>query len=202
MPHDRNALELKVVDGLELDAAYRELLRPGEVVRDARGTELTLPRYFYEVESWSVADETRLSPHFYLREFLECDYREPALLRGYPRYIPLAVTLTATALELLRRKVGTLVRIATNGGYRSPSHAINRGLSPHCWGTAANIYKVGNRLLDSAEKHERYSNILQTLSPGVNVRPWGQTPGTVFDQMHIDLGYTVMTPVDRGERPQ
>ena len=193
MPVESQNIALPVVDGLELDAACREVLRPGELITGADGAERMLPRWFYRIDSPEVA-ETRLAPHFFVREFLETDFREAGLLRQYPKYLPMAVTLTATALELFRRKVGTFVRIAANGGYRSPLHGLNGPLSPHCWGTAVNIYKIGNRLMDSPANIDRYSAIIRDLLPGVWVRPHGNTRGTTFDQLHIDLGFTTVAP--------
>lgn len=194
MPPEYARLPLEVVDGLQLDASYREVLQPGAILSGENGQEYTLPRWFFRVESAQQANEVMLSPHFHLREFLDTDFREAPLLKEYPKYVPLAVTLTASVLELFRRKVGTLIRIAANGGYRSPAHALNSGLTTHCWGTAVNLLKVGSRRLDNAANHEKYAQVLQSLAPGAWVRPHGFELGNCFDQMHIDLGFTVVTP--------
>ena len=37
------------------------------------------------------------------------------------------------------------------------AHARTGGASPHCWGTAANIYRIGDTYLDSPETIERYA---------------------------------------------
>ena len=85
-----------------------------------------------------------LTPNFGLWEFIDVDVREAEPLRRFPRYVPCAVTLLARALERFRDHVGTFVHVAANGGYRSPAHALTAHASPHCWGTAANIYRIGD----------------------------------------------------------
>jgi hypothetical protein len=55
---------LPIVDAFELDAPLRSLLMPGVAVRDSHARLRRLPRFFYAVESWNVALETRLTPHF------------------------------------------------------------------------------------------------------------------------------------------
>lgn len=194
MPFALQHIDLEIVDGLQLDEAYREILKPGESVTGPNSLELTLPRYFYAVDSNETAKNTRLSTHFSLYEFLETDFKEAGLLQGYPKYVPIAITQTATALELFRRRVGSIVRIATNGGYRSPQHALNSYMSPHCWGTAVNIYKIGNRYLDSQDRIEKYSELMGDVLPGAWTRPYGTEPGTVFDHLHFDLGYMTVSP--------
>jgi hypothetical protein len=84
---------LPVVDGLDLDAPVRSLLMPGVLVRDSHARLRRLPRFFYAVESWSVALETRLTPHFAFWEFMDVDLYEPAPLRRFPRYVPCAGTI-------------------------------------------------------------------------------------------------------------
>ena len=137
---------LPIVDGLSLPASHRDLLKPAERVLAADGEWRELPRYFYEVASWTVALETPLTAHFGLWEFMDVDLREAPALRAYPRFIPCAVTALAAALEVFRIEAGAPVRIAANGGYRSPSHGGNRVLSPHSWAAAANIYRIGAEL--------------------------------------------------------
>lgn len=144
-------LPLPLVDALELDPPRREALRPGSLMEERSGAAHRLPRWFYEVDSWETACATRLTDNFTLHEFMSVDVREAGVLRAFPRYVPCAVTMLAAHLELLRREVGTLVWIAANGGYRSPSHALTEYASPHCWGTAANIYRVGDDYLDARE---------------------------------------------------
>ena len=63
------------------------------------------------------------------------------------------------ALEVLRVEIGAPIRIAANGGYRSPAHARSRSASPHCWGTAANIYRIGSDYIDSEETISRYADV-------------------------------------------
>src|SRR5204862_294723 len=81
-----------------------------------------LPRFFYEVDSWQTALTTQLTPHFGLWELMDVDLHEASDLRMFPRYVPCAVTSLAAALEVFRLEVGATVRIAANGGYRSPVH--------------------------------------------------------------------------------
>ena len=185
---------LPIVDGFSLPASHREILRPAELVSTADGPTCELPRYFYEVESWRAALDTALTAHFGLWEFMDVDVREAPLMRTYPRYIPCAVTALATALELLRLNVGVPVRIAANGGYRSPSHSGSRVASPHSWAGAANIYRIGAESLDSEERIERYGALARRLLPFVRVRPYGTVAGTANDHLHLDLGYVTVLP--------
>lgn len=187
---------LRLVDGRELDRKYREALLPGQLIRDSRGRMRRLPRYFYEVPSWETALETQLTPHFGLWELLDVDFRESEAMRIFPRYVPCAVVLLATHLELFREKVGTIVRIAANGGYRSPTHGLNSAASPHSWGTAANIYRIGDELMDSQDKIDRYSRLAREVLPGVWSRPFGAGEGFAFDHVHLDLGFVTVVPHD------
>lgn len=188
------SLSLRVVDGVELDEAYRAVLRPGETVPDREGRARRLPRYFYEVPSWEAALETRLTPHFGLWELLDVDVREAEAMRTFPRYVPCAITLLATHLQVFREKVGKVVRIAANGGYRSPGHALNRSASVHSWATAANIYRVGDELMDSRERIEKYTHLARRVLPGIWTRPYGGGEGFAFDHVHLDLGYATVVP--------
>jgi hypothetical protein len=185
---------LPIADGLRLPATHRERLRPGELVRAADGAVHRLPRYFYEVESWALALATPLAAHFALWEFMDVDVREPAILRTFPRYIPCAVSLLAAALEIVRADVNAPVRIAANGGYRSPAYGAPGAASPHCWATAANIYRIGPDLVDAPERLERHAAAIRRLLPFAYVRPFGHEPGTVNDQLHVDLGYVTLVP--------
>jgi hypothetical protein len=186
--------ELPVVDGLRLPEPHRQLLRPGELMRTRSGELHRLPRFFYAIESSSVAVNTQLAPHFSLWEFIEVDLREPALGRAYPRYVPCAVTVLATALELFRLAVGMPVKIAANGGYRSPSHAASASGSPHCWGAAANIYRIGSEYVDTEERIVRYAEIAARAIGSCFTRPYGHGVGQADDHLHIDLGYLTLVP--------
>lgn len=190
---------LPVVDGLRLPPPHRQLLRPGELMETREGACHRLPRFFYAVESASVAVNTQLTPNFALWEFIEVDLREPALLRAYPRYVPCAVTILATALEALRGHVGAPLRIAANGGYRSPSHAWSRSGSPHSWATAANIYRVGTEYLDSEERIGRFAELAARALAGCWTRPYGKTVGFADDHLHIDFGYVTVVPNTQSE---
>jgi hypothetical protein len=189
-------LPLEVVDGRALPQRYRSVLRPGEVLLDARGKERTLPRWFYEVPSWELALKTELTPHFALWEFLQVDVREAELMRIFPRYVPCAVTLLAVCLERLREAVGTFVHISANGGYRSPAHALTRHASPHCWATAADIYRIGDDFVADEQTIGRYQEVARAALPGVWTRPFGPPPEFAQDHLHLDFGYVLSEPRD------
>jgi len=191
-----SALPLPLVAGDELPAEVRQVLRPGETLQDRAGNTRVLPSSFLRVDSWQRAQETLLTPHFACSEFIGVDVREAPLVRTFPRYVPCAIVLLAAGLELFRLEVGTYVHVAANGGYRSPGHALSRHASRHCWGTAANIYRIGDTYLDTREEIEKYAAIARRVIPGAWVRPFGQEDGQADDHLHIDIGYTVFDPVD------
>lgn len=193
------SLPLRVVDGFELDGPRRDVFRPGEYVRDRRGLVRRLPRYFYEVTSWEEALATQLTPHFGLWELIDVDFREEEKARRFPRYVPCAVTLLAAQLETLRTRVGTVVRVAANGGYRSPSHSMSSVASPHMWAVAADIYRIGDELMDSRERIEKYIRTARDVLPGIWTRPFGEGPGFAFDHVHVDLGYVTVVPHDAAD---
>ena len=194
---------LDVVDGLELDDEYRRILRPAELMRDREGRLRRLPRWFYRIDSWDEALETPLSPHFEVWEFLNVDVREDERLRtDWPRYLPCAATLLAAHLELLREEVDTYVHISANGGYRSPRHRLSGHASRHCWGTAVNLYRVGDDWLDDEKTIAKYARIVRKLMPGVWVRPYGSEVAEADDHLHLDLGYTVVVPNDVAGEPE
>ena len=187
-------LPLPVVDVCALDAARRTAFRPNQLLGDAHGANHRLPRYFYEVDSWRTALELRIAEHFTLSELMTVDVREAAEVRKFPRYVPLAVTLLGAQLEVLRQALGTYVYIAANGGYRSPSHRLSDHASPHCWGTAANIYRVGDTYLDDADKIDRVAKVAARVLPAVWIRPYGYERGFADDHLHLDIGYVRLTP--------
>lgn len=187
-------LPLPVVDAVELKRAHRAVLRPDEALYDEEGKARRLPRFFYEVDSWQTAQQVMLSEHFSLWEFLTVDVRESELQRTFPRYIPCAVTALAAHLQVFREAVGTFVHISANGGYRSPAHGLITHASTHCWGTAANIYRVGDDFLDTEEKIDRYARIARKSLPGWWVRPYGSEKGFADDHLHLDLGYLLLVP--------
>jgi hypothetical protein len=179
------------VDATDLPEEYRLVLRPGDNLVDRAGRARTLPRQFLVVDSWQTALETPLTAHFMLWELIGVDVREAGPARTFPRYVPCALLLLAAALELFRQEVGTYVHVAANGGYRSPAHALSTHASRHCWGTAANIYRVGDSYLCSQQEIERYAAIARRVVPGVWIRPYGASVGQADDHLHLDLGYTV-----------
>ena len=186
---------LGAIDGLKLPAEHRALLRPGEAESDSHGNLHHLPRFFYEVASWQEAHEIRLAPHFKLAELMTVDCREAELLlREFPHYVPCAIVLLARFLEDFRREVDAPVFVSANGGYRSPAHQIGGAKSIHAWGTAADIYRVGDTFLDDTKSIEKYGAIAVSLSPVVLVRPFGSGAGEADDHLHLDLGFLTLTP--------
>jgi hypothetical protein len=191
---------LRVVDGRSLPEDYRQALKPGALLVDEDGRGRRLPRFFYQVDSWLTAQELLLAPNFELHELIQTDVREAEVLRGFPRFVPCALVLLAGALAIFRDKVGAKVYIAANGGYRSPGHQRSRAASTHCWGTAANVYRVGDELLDRPETIEKYRQVARQSLPHVNARAYGHGPGFTDDHLHLDLGYvTVVPPEAAGE---
>jgi len=195
-----NVEELRPIDGLKLSAEYRTVLRPGEAESDLGRNVHHLPRFFYEVGSWQDALRIRPAPHFTLAELMLVDCREAELLlRQFPHYVPCAIVLLATFLEDFRREVNAPVFISANGGYRSPAHQIGGAKSIHPWGTAANIYRVGDTFLDDAKSIERYGAIASSLSKSVLARPFGPGAGESDDHLHLDLGFVNLTPRECSE---
>ena len=191
---------LRPIDGLRWAEEYRALLRPGESEPGVNGTVHRLPRFFYEISSWEEAHEIRLAPHFTLAELMLVDCREarPALSQ-FPHYVPCAILLLARFLEDFRREVDAPVFVSANGGYRSPAHEIGGAKSVHAWGTAANIYRIGDTFLCDTKSVEKYRTIAASLSPAVFVRPFGREKGQTSDHLHIDLGYASLTPRECSE---
>ena len=191
---------LRPIDGLGLAEEYRTLLRPGESEAGANGTVHRLPRFFYEIGSWEQAHEIRLAPHFTLAELMLVDCREARLLLSqFPHYVPCSILLLARFLEDFRREVDAPVFISANGGYRSPAHQIGGAKSIHAWGTAANIYRVGDTYLSDSRSIQKYRTIAASLGPAVFVRPFGREKGQTSDHLHIDLGYVRLTPRECSE---
>ncbi len=198
---------LKVVDAFDLDDELRSILKPGEMLRDAQGRRHRLPRYFYEIPSHDVALATRLTQHFSVNEFILTDIKEAPRLHDYPKYLPCAVRILAFYLEQFRVAAGASVHIAVNGGYRSPSHKLAFNASPHLWGTAADIYRIGSTILKTKEAIEKYNEIAEDVTDEVYVLPYGPVTGkNADDHVHLDLGYITLIPreisEDRMEQPQ
>ena len=186
---------LRPVDGLNLPQEYRALLRPGEPETDSHGTVHHLPRFFYEIHSWQEAHEIRLAPHFTLAELMLVDCREARpLLAQFPHYVPCAIVLLASFLENFRREVDAPVFISANGGYKSPTHQIGGAKSIHAWGTAADIYRIGDTFLSDAKSIEKYGTIVMSLGAAVFARRFGFKRGETDDHLHLDLGFATLTP--------
>lgn len=198
---------LKVVDAFDLDDELRAILKPGEMIRDVQGRRHRLPRYFYEIPSHEAALGPRLTAHFGINEFILSDLKEAQRLQQYPRYVPCAIRILAFYLEQYRAACGASVHIAVNGGYRSPSHKLALNATPHMWGTAADVYRIGSTILKSKEAIEKYNDIAEDVSEEVNVLPYGHATGkNADDHVHVDLGYITLIPreisEDRMEQPQ
>ena len=187
--------DLPVVDGLRLPDDLRALLRPDDTVADRYGRLHRLPRFFYEVRSWSQAKELSLTTHVRLSELLIVDCREaPRLLEEFPHYVPCAVSLLARWLEDFRQRVGASVYIAANGGYRSPSHRLSTVATSHQWAAAADIYRVGDTFLNTQSAIDKYAMLAREMAPEINVLPYGHQPGESDDHLHLDLGYVHLVP--------
>ncbi|HVR43551.1 MAG TPA: D-Ala-D-Ala carboxypeptidase family metallohydrolase [Thermoanaerobaculia bacterium] len=197
---------LKIVDAHDLDDAVRALLRPGEMIRDAEGRRHRLPRYFYEIPSYEEAKTIRLAPSFRLNEFIRVDLREAPSFQEFPRYVPCAIRILASYLQRIRDAAGAPLQISVNGGYRSPAHERNVPASPHMWGTAVDVYRVGSTLLHSEESIEKYRKLAEETAGDLYVAPYGHEPGSADDHLHVDLGYLISIPreisEDRMEVPQ
>lgn len=180
----------RIVDATRLEEEHRRLLRPGDLLEGR-----ALPRYFHQVDSWEEAKSTDLAKNFTLAELLTVDCREaPLLLRHFPHYFPCALLVFARYLQEFRNRVNAPVFIAANGGYRSPAHAENSHASPHAWGTAVNIYRIGDTFLDSSKSIERYARIAESIGPEVKTKPYGPRPGETTDHLHFDIGYVTLEP--------
>src|SRR6266446_832347 len=194
--------QIKVVDAFDLDDELRSLLKPGEMVKDEQARRHRLPRYFYEVPSREEALAIRLTQHFGLNEFLLVDLKEAPRLQEFPRYIPCAVRLLAFYLEQFRAAAGASIHVAVNGGYRSPAHKMSHDATPHMWGTAADIYRIGTTIIKSKETIDKFNDIAEDISDDINTMPYT----TAEDHVHLDLGYAIFIPretsEDRMEVPQ
>ena len=188
--------ELRAVDGLSLSAEHRAALRPGEAVTDEHGHVHHFPRFFFEVPSWEEARSLRVATHFNLAELMMVDCREAdLLLRTFPHYVPCAILALARYLEDLRREVDAPVFVSANGGYRSPSHRSNQIPCVHSWGTAADIYRIGDTYLDNEKSIERYSRIAASLGAEVYVGSYVEGD----DHLKVDLGYLTLVPRECSE---
>jgi len=189
--------QLQPVDGLKLSAEHRAALRPGEPVTDEQGVVHHLPRFFFQVPSWEEAHTFRIASHFALSELITVDSREaPLLLRTFPHHVPCAILALARYLEDFRREVDAPVFVSANGGYRSPAHRINKGRPGfHSWGTAADIYRVGDTYLNDEKSITRYGEIAAGLGAEVRVGPYREGD----DHLQVDLGYLTVVPRECSE---
>lgn len=187
---------MKIVDALTLSSDHRRLLRPGETLVDPRGGRHRLPRWFYEVESWQVAKQTRLTANFVLAELTTVDCREADLLvRQVPHYVPCNISVLARYLQEFRVRVEAPVYVAVNGGYRSPAHRLTSEYgTPHQWAAGADIYRIGDTWLDSQKSIERYARVAEAIGAEICAKPFGHGVGETDDHLHIDLGFLTLVP--------
>jgi hypothetical protein len=192
---------LIAIDGLRLPRAIRALLRPGEFAKDPQGRTHQLPRFFLEIASWEEAKKRPVTPHFAFAELLTVDCREAdPLLNTFPHYVPCAVQVLAQYLERFRTAVDEPVYVATNGGYRSPAHRYHaQAVGPHCWGCAADIYRVGDDYLEDEKTIEKYRRVAESLGQEVRTKPYGHGSEETDDHLHIDIGFVTLTPADCDE---
>jgi len=109
--------------------------------------------------------------------------------------VPCAILALARYLEDFRREVDAPVFVSANGGYRSPSHRVNCGVTLHNWGTAADIYRVGDTYLNDEKSIGRYAGIAASLGAEVRVRPFQEGD----DHLQVDLGYLTLVPRECSE---
>jgi hypothetical protein len=186
-----SAQELRPVDGLSLSTEHRAALRPGEPVTDENGELHHLPRFFFALSSWELAHSLQVATHFALSELMTVDSREAdLLLRTFPHHVPCAILALARYLEDFRREVDAPVFVSANGGYRSPAHRLDQAATLHCWGTAADIYRVGDNYLNDEKTISRYGTVAASLGAEIFVRPYVQGD----DHLHVDLGYLTLVP--------
>src|SRR5207247_2213007 len=193
-------------DGFGHGAGVRSLLLAQGMAEGKDGRQHQLPRDFYEIPGHEAARGVRLSPHFGLNELLLVDLKEAERLRAYPRYVPCAVRILAVYLERLREAVAAPIHLAVNGGYRSPAHKLSVGATPHMWGTAADLYRIGGQVLNEKDTIEKFNRVAEDTSDDLWVMPYGHEIGKTDDHIHLDLGYISLVPremsEDRAEAPQ
>ena len=101
------------------------------------------------------------------------------------------MVLIARYLEDLRRDADGVDRWSARTAVIAPRLIErNEPKSPHCWATAADIYRVGGTYLDNERSISKYADMAQSLGPQVFARPY--TEGD--DHLHIDLGFITVTP--------
>ena len=134
------------------------------------------------------------------------DLKEAARVRAFPRYVPCAIRIVAFYLERAREAAGAPVHLAVNGGYRSPAHKLSVAATPHMWGTAADVYRIGTVVLRDRASIETYNRVIEDLTDDLYVMPYGHEIGKADDHIHVDLGYVTVVPreisEDRLEGPQ
>ncbi len=64
---------------------------------------------------------------------------------------------------------------------------------------AADIYRIGSTLLNDQESIEKYGAIARGLGAEVTVYPWGHSPRSTDDHLHLDLGYLLLVPSEAND---
>ena len=195
--HVMSHFPLPIVDGLELDAPVRSLLMPGVPVRDSHARLRRLPRFFYAVESWNVALETQADAAFrdvgvHGRRSVRAGAAAPvsrATCRAPSRRSPRISRCCASrsARRFTSPPTADIDRRRTAS--RSPG-------SPHCWGTAANIYRIGDRVSRRARRDRKVRGARDRSAAGAARAAVRAGPGCVDDHVHLDLGYVTAVPAD------
>ena len=103
------------------------------------------------------------------------DVREdPAL--DIPPVLPCAITHPGSVPGEFREAVGTLVQSRQMAAIaRRPT--VLKNATPHCLGTAANISRIGDHVVDSRERDRALQPIARQTLPGIWTRPYGTTTG-------------------------
>src|SRR5439155_8913970 len=105
-----------------------------------------------------------------------------------------------------REAVAAPIHLAVNGGYRSPAHKLSVGATPHMWGTAADLYRIGGQVLNEKDTIEKFNRVAEDTSDDLWVMPYGHEIGKTDDHIHLDLGYISLVPremsEDRSELPR
>ncbi len=186
--------KFQAVDGLTLPEEIRSLLRPDEEVALPNKLWGRLPRYFYAVANREEGNKL-LTPNFALAELMIVDCRESRILfERWPRYVPCAIMLLTAFLQAFRDKIGLPVYVAANGGYRSPSHQINKCLGAHSWAIAADIYRVGDTYLTDKYQIEKYGSLAQ--STGFHLKSSRPEVDEASDHLHVELEILSAMPSD------
>ena len=198
MKRNHVAFPLRIITPSSMPGEVRAILKPGEIIQDHQGRIRQRPTHYFRVENEAQARKTRIAPYFRVHEFIDVDVYETASLRVWPRYMPCAVAILAAHLSALRATLGEGIYISANGGFRSPQHRKSTPDSIHAWGTAANIYRIGDEYLSKPEQVRKWRQRMRRLLPTASFRPIPCGGDSVVDHLHIDIGYVTHVPFPEG----